>query len=214
MTHSLIIAHQCTVDDLERLEDEEGRQGWSENSKTPPPSGTLPSPSTARIVRVPTGNKTPLSPGARSGVLGGVIAGKRTSVWMNNLMFDDSPLPSGFRRQTWGDRECSMFLEQQPYYLLQKWTDQAENLQSTKSDVVEIRREPPRSISDPIDAEITTPPKSQSHFRFEVPADNSSKSGSNLRERRGFKGALAPDSLSMMPHRKNHNSLSLIRIRT
>jgi hypothetical protein len=211
MTHSLIIAHQCSVDDLERLENEEDRQGMSEKSETPPPSGALPSPSTARILRIPIGSKSPLSPRVRGGDRGEVIAGKRTSAWMNNLMFDNSPLPSGFRRQTWGDRKSSLFLEQQPYYLLQKWTDQAEYLHSTNSDVEEVRQEPPSSISEPIHAATKTPPPSQSHFRFEVPADIASKPSLNLRERRGFKGALVPNSLSMRPKEKSHNDSILTK---
>lgn len=200
MTHSLIIAHQCAVTDLERLEDEEDRQERSEKSETPPPSGALPSPRTARILRIPIASKTPLSLGVRSGVSRDLVARKRTSVWMNNLMFDDSPLPSGFRRQTWGDRECSVFLEQQPYYLLQKWTDQAETRASTKNNFEE--HESPHSISEAIHAGTEAPPNPHSHFRFEVSADNASKSNLNLADRRRLKGALPPKSLSTTAYRK------------
>ena len=126
MTHSLVIAHQCTVDTLERLEDEEVQQSSVENGEPSPPR-TLGLSSISRILRLPARhkpsrslnrqNRQPPSPERD-------FQKKRASVWVNNLMFDNSPLPPGFRRQTWGDTECTSFLEEQPYYFLQKWTDQ------------------------------------------------------------------------------------------
>lgn len=124
MTRSPIIAQQCTVDTLQMLEDEQAQQ--LPTGVLSPPL-TLGSSSMDGIVRIPTGyqpsrsfhNQNLLS----SSSPGGYSERKRASVWINGLMFDNFPLPPGFRRHTWGDTECDLFLEQQPYYSLQKWTD-------------------------------------------------------------------------------------------
>jgi hypothetical protein len=108
MTHSLIIAHQCTVETLERLEDEDNLPFSVDSPGLCPPSfnnqkSQLPlcSPDTSR---------------------------KRASVWINDLIFKNACLPPGFRRHTWVDTECLEFLNQQPHYFLRKWTDQGANL--------------------------------------------------------------------------------------
>jgi hypothetical protein len=128
MTRSLIIAHQCTVDTLQRLEDEEAEQPHSGVLSPPLTPG---SSSMERVVRVPARQIPPRSFDNQNFHPPSPVRDserKRASVWINGLMFDNSPLPPGFRRQTWGDTECALFLEQQPYYFLQKWTDQGEHL--------------------------------------------------------------------------------------
>jgi len=191
MTHSLIIAHQCTVDTLEKLEDEEDQQSPNEKDDNPLQSGALPSPVTAQVLRLPARDKPSRSP--RGDPI--LNAEKRASIWINDLVFDSSPLPSGFRRQTWGDRECSMFLEQQPYYLLQKWTDQGETLGRLEMEGNKESQEWNGGAA-PTSAHATDfnplpPPK----FSWPKVIGNNPKG--LLRERRGFKRVLSPDSLSM-----------------
>lgn len=133
MTRSLIIAHQCTVDTLQRLEDEEVQQLPTESDPLSPPLTPGPS-SISRVLRAPVGHKPSRSIDKRtfrSPLYAGDSDRKRVSVWINDLIFDKSPLPLGFRRQTWGEAECAMFLDQQPYYFLRKWTDQGEHLAHT-----------------------------------------------------------------------------------
>ena len=129
MTRSLIIAHQCTVNNLQRLEHEEVEQQITEPDPLSPPL----TPSThppGRVVRGPSAHKASrsLDDRGRSPIYEGDPASKRASVWINSLIFDKSPLPLGFRRQTWSDADCVLFLNQQPQYFLQKWTDQGEHL--------------------------------------------------------------------------------------
>lgn len=138
MTHSLIIAHQCTVDTLQRLE-EEVQQQPTEGDLVSPPL-TPGSPPLGRVVRAPAGHKPSRSfdnQNIRFPAPAKDLASKRASVWINNLIFDNSPLPLGFRRQTWGDAECALFLDQQPYYFLQKWTDQGEHLNELRRTSIE-----------------------------------------------------------------------------
>ena len=132
MTRSLIIAHQCTVDTLQELEEEEVQHlaASPETELLAPPwiPGTQ---SVERVMMVSSKQKPsgsfdtqyfqPYSPGER-------VERKRTSIWINDLMFDKSPLPYGFRRQTWGVTECALFLEHEPHYFLRKWTNQGEHL--------------------------------------------------------------------------------------
>jgi hypothetical protein len=139
MTRSLVIAHQCTIEILQRLEEEEVQQQPKEGGPLSPPltPGTSP---LGFIVRGPTGHKSPRSFDNQNFKLLSPSADpdkKRTSVWINNLIFDNSPLPPGFRRQTWGDAECSLLLDQQPYYFLQKWTDQGEHLKELQRKIVD-----------------------------------------------------------------------------
>ena len=133
MTRSLVIAHQCTVDTLQRLEDEEVQQSPTESDPLFPPLTPGPS-SIGRFVRAPVGHTPSRSIDKRtfrSPLYAGDSDRKRVSVWINDLIFDKSPLPLGFRRQTWGEAECATFLDQQPYYFLRKWTNQGEHLAHT-----------------------------------------------------------------------------------
>jgi hypothetical protein len=139
MTRSLIIAHQCTVDTLQRLEGEEVRQLPTNSDPLSPPL-TPGLPPIGRVVRTTAGHKPSLSFDNQKFRLpspAGVSGRERASVWINDLIFDNSPLPAGFRRQTWGDAECSLFLDQQPYYFLQKWTDQGEHLNELRRKDIE-----------------------------------------------------------------------------
>jgi hypothetical protein len=146
MTRSLIIAHQCTVDTLQRLEEEVFQQQTMEGDIISPPL-TPGTPPLGRVIRGQSGHKSSRSSdnqNIRFPFPSKDLASKRASVWINNLIFDNSPLPLGFRRQTWGDAECALFLDQQPYYFLQKWTDQGEYLK-------ELRR---KSIEHPLGIDI------------------------------------------------------------
>jgi hypothetical protein len=136
MTRSLIIAHQCTVDTLQRLEEEvlQQQQQTTEGDIISPPL-TPGTPPLGRVIRGQSGHKSSRSfdnQNIRFPFPTKDLASKRASVWINNLIFDNSPLPLGFRRQTWGDAECALFLDQQPYYFLQKWTDQGEYLKELR----------------------------------------------------------------------------------
>jgi hypothetical protein len=133
MTRSLIIAHQCTVETLQRLEDEEVQQLPTDSDPLSPQLAPGLS-STSRAMRGPAGHKPSPSfdkRNFRSPLYAGDSNRKRASVWINELIFDNSPLPGGFRRQTWGDAAGALFLDQQRYHFLQKWTDQGEHLAPT-----------------------------------------------------------------------------------
>jgi hypothetical protein len=139
MTRSLIIAHQCTVDTLQRLEEEVFQQQTTEGDIISPPL-TPGTPPLGRVIRGQSGHKSSRSSdnqNIRFPFPTKDLASKRASVWINNLSFDNSPLPLGFRRQTWGDAECALFLDQQPYYFLQKWTDQGEYLKELRRKSIE-----------------------------------------------------------------------------
>lgn len=150
MTRSLIIAHQCTVDTLEQLEEEVFQQpaDYDLISRSLTPEIPL----LGRVVRAPVGHKPSRSVDnrdIRSSSPAKDLASQRASEWINNLIFDNSPLPLGFRRQTWGAAECALFLEQQPYYFLQKWTDQGEHLH-------EMQRQSIRHLEEPEMQEVST----------------------------------------------------------
>jgi hypothetical protein len=151
MTHSLIIAHQCTVDTLQRLEEEVLlQQQQTTKGDLPSPPLTPGMPPLGRVIRGQSGHKSPRSFDNQNSEFPSPtknLASKRASIWINNLVFDNSPLPLGFRRQTWGDAECTLFLDQKPYYFLQKWTDQGKNLK-------ELRR---KSVRHPLGYEIQEP---------------------------------------------------------
>lgn len=140
MTRSLVIAHQCTVDTLRRLEEEVLQpQQTTEGDITSPPL-TPGTPPLGRIIRGQSGHKSSRSFDnqiVRFPFPTKDLASKRASIWINNLIFDNSPLPLGFRRQTWGDAECALFLDQQPYYFLRKWIDQGEYLNELGSKRIE-----------------------------------------------------------------------------
>lgn len=139
MTRSLIIAQQCTVDTLQSLEEEEVQQQSSGDDTLSPPL-TSETPPLGRVLRIQARHRysrsfdnpnfPPPSPAKN-------LERKRASVWINDLIFDKSPLPPGFRRQTWGDAECALFLDQQPHYFLQKWTDQGERLNDLRREYVQ-----------------------------------------------------------------------------
>jgi len=140
MTRSLIIAHQCTVDTLQRLEEEVVQQQQTMEGDLISP---LLTPGTPPLGRVITGQSRHKS--SRSFDNQNILfpfptkdlASKRASVWINYLIFDNSPLPLGFRRQTWGDTECALFLDQQPYYFLRKWTDQGKYTKELQRESIE-----------------------------------------------------------------------------
>jgi hypothetical protein len=92
MTHSLIIAHQCTVETLERLED------------GPSPPLTPGASSIARTLKTPTRYKPSRSFDSQKSqwpLCSPDIGRKRASVWINDLIFETASLPPGFRRHTW-----------------------------------------------------------------------------------------------------------------
>jgi hypothetical protein len=177
----------------EILEDEEDQQLSTEKDDNPPPLRALPPPVTAQVLRRPARDKPSRSLRGNPSL----NTGKRASVWINDLVLDSCPLPSGFRRQTWEDGERSMFLEQQSYYLLQKWTDQGATLDSLEMEGDKESQEWNNGVA-PIfvhatDLEPLPPPN------FSWPKVIGYNPKGLLRERRGFKGVLSPDSLSMVP---------------
>ncbi|KAE9375816.1 hypothetical protein N431DRAFT_315168, partial [Stipitochalara longipes BDJ] len=151
MTRSLVIAHQCTVDALHKLEEEEVQQQAIEGD--PMSSQLIPgTPPLGQVVRAPAGHNSSQpfnTQKVRSPIYARNPEKRRASVWINSLIFDDSPLPPGFRRQTWCDAECALFLDQQPYYFLQKWTDQGDHLK-------ELRRQNIEDLAERDTQEIST----------------------------------------------------------
>jgi hypothetical protein len=160
MTHSLIIAHQRTVDTLERLEDEEVQQLFVDGDGPSPPLTPGPS-SVAHVIRLPARQKQSQSFDDQNFRPSSPARGterKRASVWINDLMFDKSPLPPGFRRRTWGDVEFTMFLEQQPY-CLQKWTDQGKHVNKVwRERIDELPGQDTQTSIDDRETVETTPP--------------------------------------------------------
>jgi len=146
------VAHQCAVNQLERLESEEAEERNSETGEESSSTTESQTPTTG-IVRLQTGegadrmlqlfDDQPVVPPATSG------SGKqkRASTWVKDLIFDNSPLPSGFRRQTWGDGISSMDNAQQAYYLVQKWTDKPSNMINPSMQTTNSPQQGPQDIS-------------------------------------------------------------------
>lgn len=99
------MAQQCAVDRLERLESEEaeeqnsvaGEQSSSATKAKSPTSGMDQLQTRDEANRIPRlFDDQPVVPSAASG------SGKqkRASTWVQNLIFYNGPLPSGFCRQT------------------------------------------------------------------------------------------------------------------
>lgn len=137
MIQSLIVAHRCAVDQLERLENEEveernfgvGEQSSSANEEQSATTAILRLPTKSRANRMPWlfDHRLVYPPATQ-----GSVKQKRASAWASDLIFDNSPLPSGFRRQTWGDGISSSDMAQRADYLIQKWTDEALNMNDPK----------------------------------------------------------------------------------
>ncbi|KAH7386557.1 hypothetical protein BKA64DRAFT_711776 [Cadophora sp. MPI-SDFR-AT-0126] len=123
----LIIANRCAVDELETLENEAEEQ---DEEKYDPP-------------------------GTRTSEVKRIIKSKRASVWANSLIFDNSPLPSGFRRNTWGDTASAPTIASQAHYLVQAWTtripeiskDLNQDQSKGSGPVMEISKEKPGNDS-------------------------------------------------------------------
>ncbi|PMD62026.1 uncharacterized protein K444DRAFT_485157, partial [Hyaloscypha bicolor E] len=111
----LITARQCTVDQLEILENEAEAQNAEQDDSIPEARS-----SEVEVMQIRTGNgETVISDGSaqkRS------TESKRASVWVSNLIFNNNPLPSGFRRNTWGDTISAPTIASQARYLVQEWT--------------------------------------------------------------------------------------------
>ncbi|CZR66657.1 uncharacterized protein PAC_16558 [Phialocephala subalpina] len=125
MTRSLIIAQQCTVDNIQSLEEEEEevQQQLSGSEMLSPPL-TPGTPPVGRVMRIPAGHRYSRSfdnQTFRPPLPAKDLERKRASVWINDLMFDKSPLPADL----------------QPYYFLKKWSDQGERLNNMRSEHVE-----------------------------------------------------------------------------
>jgi hypothetical protein len=124
VTQSLIIAEQCSVDELEKLEDEEFLQRGAE-----------------QISNVEAASLSPVSRGGstanrQSRIVDGELLSaladaentsqQRNSILFNSVMFDDMSPTS--RRQTWQEDLTSPFAVSQPINLLRKWTDEGDRL--------------------------------------------------------------------------------------
>ncbi|KAE8449897.1 hypothetical protein EG329_007374 [Mollisiaceae sp. DMI_Dod_QoI] len=164
MTRSLIIAHQCTIDTLHRFEADEMEQLGTESGM--PSALSVPEVSSAEgIVKSPTAQKQSQSFSNQSTQKlspTGDSERKRASIWINDLLFDENPLPQGFRRQTWGDKDCAFFIQQQPYYFLRKWTDQGARLNEMwrKPVPLSLGKDPPTGLVNGENAN-TNPPTLQ-----------------------------------------------------
>jgi hypothetical protein len=114
----LIAAHQCTVDQLEILENEAEAQNAEQDDSIPEARS-----SEVEVMQTRTGNReTVISDGSAQKR---ATESKRASVWVSNLIFNNSPLPSGFRRNTWGDTISAPTIASQARYLVQAWTARA-----------------------------------------------------------------------------------------
>jgi hypothetical protein len=150
--HSLIVAHERAVNQLERLESEEAEEQNSEAREQSSSATETQSPTTG-IDRLQTRDGANRMPGLfdeqpiYSPAASGSGKQKRASTWVKDLIFDNSPLPSGFRRQTWGDGISSMDNAQQAYYLVQKWTDKPSNMINPSVQTTNSPQQGPQDIS-------------------------------------------------------------------
>jgi hypothetical protein len=146
MTHSLIIAHQCTVETLKKLEAEEGLPSFLETGDASPPLTPV-IPPVARVLGLPARHKPSPAFGSQKSLPSlpsRDVDRERASVWINDLIFENRSLPPGFRRHTWGDVDCTEFLEEQQHYFLRKWTDQGRSLDEVDED--EFKESPNQSL--------------------------------------------------------------------
>lgn len=128
MTQSLIIAQQCAIDTLETLEEE--------HDEVPLLGHTSSNSTISRETSA---------------------AQKRNSVWLNDLI-SEANMSISDRRLTWDGTSPSVSTARTPNQLLQKWTDQGEDIAS--GDEVSLKTpqisETRESFESPIENEIHT----------------------------------------------------------
>ncbi|KUJ07768.1 uncharacterized protein LY89DRAFT_789455 [Mollisia scopiformis] len=114
----LIAAQRCAVDQLETLENEAEEQDSHQRDPIPK-------------IKSPDALDEISATEDREQVMGDEsederdVKKQRDSVWVNDLIFSNSPLSPGFRRNTWDDAVSSPSIESQAAHLFQVWTDQA-----------------------------------------------------------------------------------------
>jgi hypothetical protein len=122
----LIVAHRCAVDQLEALESEAEEQ---DAEQVAPILGAQSSETQA--MKIKTWNRERVT--GDVGVQQRRMTKKRASVWVSDLIFDNTPLPSGFRRNTWGDTVSSPNIASQARHLVQVWTDRIPDIAENSS---------------------------------------------------------------------------------
>jgi hypothetical protein len=100
-----MVAHQCTVDSLQALKDEEHQESQEEDVE----QHSLPFDTGSVSVKRAMGVRHRPSRSLDSQIVPlpsspEDFRQKRASVWLIDLIFDSSPLPAGLRRQTWGHK--------------------------------------------------------------------------------------------------------------
>jgi hypothetical protein len=95
---SLITAHQCTVDQLETLENEAEAQNAEQDDSIPEARS-----SEVEVMQIRTGNIEGVT--SDGGAQKRATESKRASVWVSNLIFNNSPLPTArYLVQAWTAR--------------------------------------------------------------------------------------------------------------
>jgi hypothetical protein len=120
VTESLIIAQQCAVEELERLEDEQEIAEADDHFS--PTEEIIPDLEGAQSSRPVI--RRPILPRLETGM----NDGKRRSVWLNDMLFGNN-VGQDVRRQSLASvLTTSTYQSQQSVYLLQKWTNQGDGL--------------------------------------------------------------------------------------
>jgi hypothetical protein len=122
----LIIAQQCAVEELERLEDEQ--ETAKPDDHFSPTEEIIPDSVGAQSLRPVV--RRPILPRLETGM----NDGKRRSVWLNDMLFGNN-VGQDVRRQSLASvLTSSTYQSQQSVYLLQKWTDQGDGLASSNAE--------------------------------------------------------------------------------
>jgi hypothetical protein len=134
VTQSLLVARQCAVNELEKLEDSMPLE--HPGSEFPPSVDTMAEPQS-----LSPRSKEIRSPNRQSRIMDGVflpsppmpvdICDRRSSVLLNEVMPGD---PAEMRRLTWEDTLSSSHIRAQPVHLLRKWTEQGSRLSKLVAD--------------------------------------------------------------------------------
>jgi hypothetical protein len=125
VAQSLIIAHQHTIDTLERLEEEDEEQQAEIRRLSPRISLSTPShPERASPMQAHRFSRSYDSRAIQELMDYASQQNKRASVVMNDLVLGDMSLSVDLRRQS--RRDSMALLDRQPSILLRKWTDQGD----------------------------------------------------------------------------------------
>jgi hypothetical protein len=126
VTESLIIAQQCAVEELERLEDEQ--ETAESDDLFSPTEEIIPDSDGAQSSRPVV--RRPVLPRLETGM----NDGKRRSVWLTDMLFGNN-IGQDVRRQSLASvLTSSTYQSQQSVYLLQKWTNQGDGLANSNAE--------------------------------------------------------------------------------